>query len=388
MAISSYLADVWSVTEFRNPELSGYAEAQLLQDTRLGIQTMAGLSLLTQACVALLLLSKGLGSAYFSTNIVLGALSLHVLISAAFVNDIRALHVLGMAFLTIGALAVTFLAHRIGDLNIGMIAAIVMLFVAIPLVPWALREAVVVVGLTYLLLTTSLISVPGRFEAGSLWVLQLLVLGSAVVGVVVTGRNTFIRKQDIRARFELEIAHDEMALLSMKDHLTGAWNRRFLAERFPEIAHGCRENGQTLHVAILDIDDFKGLNDQFGHQVGDEILVAISKILIRQLGENGYLIRLGGDEFQILYFGDYLEGLINRSIVQLQNEPVAANLAGQRMVTLSAGIVSAAPDETAKLEVLYKTADKALYSAKNDRPTAVQAINLGDTLARTGTWRL
>ena len=101
-----------------------------------------------------------------------------------------------------------------------------MLFVAIPLVPWALRETSIVIGLAYLLLTSSLVAVPGRFNVESLWALQLLVFGAAVIVLVITGRNTFIRKHDMRARFELENAHTEMELLTMQDHLTGAWNRR------------------------------------------------------------------------------------------------------------------------------------------------------------------
>ena len=242
MTISTYLADVWSATEFGNPELSGYAETQMRRDTRIGVQLMALLALIMQLVVAVFILSQDLGSAYLYTNAVLGIFSVHILVSAAYVDDVRALHVLGMSFLIIGALAITFLAHRAGDLNIGMIAAIVMLFIAIPLVPWALREAVIVVGLTYLLLTSSLISVPGRFSPGSLWVLQSLLFGAAIVVIVIAGRNTFIRKQDIRARFELENAHSEMELLSMQDHLTGAWNRRFLDENFAKYARQCAES--------------------------------------------------------------------------------------------------------------------------------------------------
>lgn len=216
LAISTYLADVWSVTDFSDPELSGYAEEQLRSDTRFGVQIMAGLSLVVQLCIVVLAFLQELSSIYVYTSTLFALLSMHILISAAFVKDIRALQTLGMAFLIIGALSITVLAHRSGDLNIGMMAAVIMLLVAVPLVPWALREATVVVGLTYALLTVSLLSVPGRFQPGSLLVLQTLIVGAAVVVVVVTGRNTFIRKQDIRARFELENAHSAMELLSMQ----------------------------------------------------------------------------------------------------------------------------------------------------------------------------
>ena len=385
MAISTYLADVWSANEFGDPELSGYAETQMRHDTRLGVQTMAGLSLVMQLCVAVLILAKGVGSPYINTNIILALLSLHVLISAAYIRDVRTLHVLGMVFLIIGALAITFLAHRTGDLNIGMMAAVVILFVAIPLVPWALRESIIIIGLTYVMLTSSLIVVPGRFASESLWVLQLLVLGAAIIAIAVTARNTFIRKQDLRARFELESAHDDMELLSMQDHLTGAWNRRYLSEKFPEFSQYCLDHKKQMHVAILDIDDFKGINDEFGHQFGDKILISVADIFVRLLERDGRLIRLGGDEFQIIYCGNDLDALIETAVAQLQQEFADAGLGSERVISLSAGIVSSEPGQPPNLEALYKSADKALYREKDQRPGRGEQVS---PLERTGTWKL
>jgi diguanylate cyclase (GGDEF)-like protein len=377
---------MWCATGFSDAELNGYAERQIRADTRRGVQFMALLSIAAQFGVVGLVLHFGSTSAIVSTSILVGLLSIHVLVSASLIDDVRTLHVLGMVFLVVGALAITILAHRTGDLSIGMMAFVVMLFVAITLVPWALREAVIVIGLTYLLLTLSLISVPGRFDPQALRVLQLLVFGSALVVLVVTGRNTLIRKHDIRARYELEIAHRRMRLLSMKDHLTGAWNRRYLDEHFPELLRSCQSQNQALHVAVLDIDDFKGINDQFGHHIGDEILVSLAEIFVKHLGDDGCLVRLGGDEFQVLYCGDDLGNLIDRAITELQSANVAACVAGHRKITLSAGIVSAEPGKNIGLDELYKTADRALYSAKHERlPTARQANNV---LMRTGSWQL
>jgi len=385
LAISTYLANVWSATDFGDPELSGYAEMQLCQDTRFGIQAMAGLSLLMQLCVAVLILTRGLDNIYLSTNLLFGLLSLHVLISAAFLKDVRTLHVLGMAFLIIGALCLTILAHRSGELHVGMMATAVMLFVAIPLVPWALREALIVVGLAYALLTISLVVVPGRFTPESLRIFQLLILGAAVIATVVTARNTSIRRQDLRARFELENAHNDMELLSMQDHLTGAWNRRYLSEKFPEFAQYCLGQQKVMHVAILDIDDFKGINDEFGHQFGDKILMNVADIFVRLLGNQGRLIRLGGDEFQIIYCGDGLDGLIETAIADLQQAFAEAGLTSKRVVSLSAGIVSSEPGQFPDLEALYKAADHALYQEKDNRPAKLDETN---PLARTGTWKL
>jgi len=346
---------------------------------------MAGLSLVMLLSVAALSSSLGLGSLYVNTSLLLSLLSLHVLISARFLKDISSLHALGMAFLTIAALTLTILAHRAGELHVGMMAGTVMLFVAIPLVPWALRETSIVIGLTYLLLTSSLSAVPGRFASESLWVLQMLIFGAAVIVVVMTGRNTFIRKQDMRARFDLENAHNDMELLSLQDHLTGAWNRRYLDLHFPNFARRCQAKKKTLHVAVLDIDNFKGINDQFGHDVGDKILIGVADTFVRHLGSKGRLIRLGGDEFQIIYCGDDLDFLIASAVEELQESTIARDLVGDRSVTLSAGISSTPPGQIANAENLYKKADRALYSSKQDKPRLPESAV---ALTRTGTWKI
>jgi diguanylate cyclase (GGDEF)-like protein len=331
---------------------------------------------------------NGTDSLHVYSHLALAALSLHVLISARFVDEIRALQGLGMVLLIVSALAIILVAHRTSNLSIGMMAAIVMLLISVPLVPWALRDASIVVLLTILLLISSVVSVPGRFNLESIWLLQLLVLGSTVIVAVLVARNTAVRKQDMRARFELENARKEMELLSQKDHLTGAWNRRYLETEFPKIARKCREERKTLHVAVLDIDDFKTINDEFGHQLADQVLASLGAGFIRKLDDKGCLIRLGGDEFLILYCDNDLEELISQTIDELHDQPAIRQIARIRTISLSAGFASAGPSERAEPKQLYVTADKALYSMKRLRKPARRVAKLDDTLNRTGSWKL
>ena len=379
--MKTYLADAWSATDFRSKELDGYAEIQLCADVRQGVQVMALLSLGMQICMAVFAVYAEAGSSYLYTALTLSTLSLHVLISAKYVEDIKALQMLGMVLLMVTALALSFLAHRTGDLHVGMIAGVILLFISIPLVPWALREATIVIGLTYGLLIASLMSVPGRFESEALVSLQLMLAGAAIIVCVVIARNTFIRKQDIRTQFDLERAHKEMEILSMKDHLTGAWNRRFLDHQFPKEIEKCCK-GKTLHVAVLDIDDFKGINDRFGHHVGDDILRGIGENFIDMLGKDGWLIRLGGDEFQIFYCGDDLKGLIGIAVEKLHDMPEVEGVKRERTITLSAGFTSARYGESLDLDALYKAADEALYSSKQSRTENIAVSR------RTGSWRI
>ena len=166
--MKNYLADVWSATEFRSPELARYAEPEIRAETRHGVQIMASLSLFINVGVWLLGSMNAASSLHIYSHLALAALSLHVLISARFVHDIRALQGLGMVLLVVSALAIILIAHRTSTLSIGMMAAIVMLLISVPLVPWALRDAAIVVVLTILLLTSSVMSVPGRFDLESI----------------------------------------------------------------------------------------------------------------------------------------------------------------------------------------------------------------------------
>jgi len=388
LGVTNYLADVWSATEFRNAELARYAEPEIREETRKGVQIMASLSLFINIFVWLWISRTGADSLHTYSHMLLGALSLHVLVSTRFVYDIRALQGLGMVLLIVSALAIILIAHRTSDLSIGMMAAIVMLLISVPLVPWALRDATTVIVLMTLLLASSVMSVPGRFHLESIWLLQLLLLGSTIVVGVLVARNTSVRKQDMRARFELENARKEMELLSLKDHLTGAWNRRYLETEFPKMAEICREQRKTLHVAVLDIDDFKSINDDFGHQLADQVLAKLGSVFIHKLGSEGRLIRLGGDEFLILYCDENLEELISQTIDELHDEPAIRQITRVRTISLSAGFASAGPNDRAEPKQLYVTADKALYSMKKNRQRARPVEELDDTVNRTGNWTL
>lgn len=388
MAVRNYLANIWSATDFRTPDLARYAEPQIRNDTRQGVQLLASLSLSIHVAIWLVIVRNGAGSVNIYSHVLLAALSLHILISARFVDDIRALEGLGMVLLIVSALAVIFVAHAAGDLSIGMMAAIIMLLISVPLVPWALREATIVIGLTIVLLTSSIMSVPGRFNLEALWLLQLLVLGSTVIVAVLVTRNIALRKRDIRVRFELDNARKKMRLLSMKDHLTGAWNRRYLETEFPKIAKDCREQRKTLHVAVLDIDDFKIINDRYGHQLADGVLESIGTAFMQQLADQGSLVRLGGDEFLILYCGDDLEALIDRAVNEMHDDPSAKKITDECDISLSAGFASAGPDETADPEKLYMAADKALYLMKKSRHSVAEAGTAECEFSRTGVWNL
>src|SRR5690242_13501823 len=148
--------------------------------------------------------------------------------------------------------------------------------------------------------------------------------------------------------------------LALTDPLTGLGNHRHFHERLQRELAAAQENGTTLSLCLIDIDDFKGVNDHHGHPVGDRVLGQVASRL-RQGGES---FRLGGDEFAVL-----LPGLDDRSAIAVARSIVervsAAQIEQVGNVTVSAGVATY-PIQGAGRDELIRLADSALYWAKED----------------------
>ena len=148
--------------------------------------------------------------------------------------------------------------------------------------------------------------------------------------------------------------------LALTDPLTGLGNHRSFHERLQRELTAAEQEHGTLSVCLVDIDDFKQVNDRFGHPAGDVVLGQVASRL-RQGGES---FRLGGDEFAVL-----LPGLDDRSAVAVANSIVerigALVLDDVGSVTVSAGVATYPVQGVARDE-LIRLADSALYWAKED----------------------
>ena len=357
---------VWSTTVFEDLKVAAYAEKLMLEETRRGIAMMATLSLVTQVAAVILYYQLGVDGSFFYTYFLLAALSLHIVISSRFVNEISSLHLLGTILLVVTGVAIMAIAHRTGTVNAALLASVVLLFMVMPITPWGLREAIVVVGLTYITFTVSSMSVSGRFDTETLWTLQFLILASATIATLTIMRNATVRRRDIEARYELETARRELQLISTRDPMTGAWNRRYLEQNFVEIARDARKAGKKLSLALLDVDSFKQLNDTHGHHHGDETLRRLVAVFMENLPGTAHVVRLGGDEFAVLDTTEHFEGAIHRCLQHLATDPKLLEISG-KPVRVSAGFAAARPDETADLDTMYRSADEALYAQKAEK---------------------
>ncbi len=165
---------------------------------------------------------------------------------------------------------------------------------------------------------------------------------------------------------ELERANRQLATLSLNDALTGLHNRRHLDNLLPELCAESRRSGQPLTIALLDADHFKAVNDDWGHDFGDQCLQHIADILRRHVKRpRDVAIRFGGEEFAILLPGTGADG------ARRLCEQILEDLASSRMVTtdgahlsltMSAGTATLIPGEDER--ELFRRADEALYRAK------------------------
>lgn len=374
-SLSSIFTDSWSVTQFHPESLSTYAGGLMLDETRRGLRGLATLSLLILAAEALLYARLGLPGMYLYSSGLLALFAAHILFISGSIRDLPTLHLLGMTLLVVSGMAFVLLAHKTGAFSIALFATVALLFMVIPMVPWGLREASVTAGLVYGMFTASTWSAATQFESSTLITLQFIMLGASGVSLALVARNVRVRRRDINTRFELEEAHKKILILSNKDPLTGAWNRRYLKGEFAARLEEWRIKGRTFHFAFIDIDDFKPINDSFGHDYGDEVLKGVAGSFESVLGDTGCLVRMGGDEFAILFADQDPVGVMQDGLERIKDHNGGIG-PHNGCVRLSIGMVSVAPSVSPSQETVYKEADIALYAAKERKRETTELLNL------------
>jgi len=370
--LKARLPRFWSSTDFDSEELTRYAEQFMVNEVSRGVGTLGLVTLLLFACAAVLFGLLEYNVLYMYTCAVLSLLCVHVILTSSKVADAKALHLLCMTLIIVSGTAFVLLAHHEGNFNNALLPSVVVLFMVIPIVPWGMREGLAVVLLIYLVFTLSTLSVEGRFSAENLLVLQFMMLVSATVSLTILGRNVAVRKDDIRARYELENAHRDMERLSYEDGLTSAWNRRYLEVQFKRVIRRMMERSRSkVYFGLIDVDDFKLINDEHGHHAGDQVLRKLADTFQHALGENSYVFRIGGDEFVILFEADDHASVLQHATDELSKQ--SANIPGAKV---SIGVIEVHElHDDIDLEKLYKEADKSLYQAKTRKNSSDDGLN-------------
>lgn len=169
----------------------------------------------------------------------------------------------------------------------------------------------------------------------------------------------------------LQQAYEELTDLINRDRLTQVSSRHYFEEALRNEQTRFQNFNRDYTLMILDIDDFKSINDQYGHQTGDEILIAVAAIIQKIARKTDVVARWGGDEFVILMPETALDQAVNigeaiRTAVLNGAYPVAA------AITLSIGISSA--QGSLKDHSLFKIVDDAMYKAKKTGKNQIVSV--------------
>jgi diguanylate cyclase (GGDEF)-like protein len=165
---------------------------------------------------------------------------------------------------------------------------------------------------------------------------------------------------------DLKRRQHSLEAVARHDPLTGLPNRMLLMDRLDQAIAATRRSGSILAVCFLDLDGFKGVNDQFGHAAGDEVLREIARRLRGAMRGGDTVARIGGDEFVLLLSGAHTRAEVDRALgrmISVARLPV--ELPTRQVVRLSASVgVAAFPDDAAEPQQLLRLADSAMYDAK------------------------
>ncbi len=227
-----------------------------------------------------------------------------------------------------------------------------------PALPWTVlpaamvaarfRPKVVLVGLVgtvFTILVATLGAEPGATLHDPVPVIATLALLAGVVSIV-------------WALQAAELHHRDEAIL---DPLTGLLNRHALMPRFIELSHQARLTRQPVCMVLCDVDGFKSINDEYGHDRGDAVLRDVAYELRKRLRSFELVYRLGGEEFLIVLPG--VDAKAGMEVAERLREAVEQTRPMGIQITISAGL-SAGYGEDVEYDALFRAADAALYDAK------------------------
>ena len=197
--------------------------------------------------------------------------------------------------------------------------------------------------------------------------LNQMEIDGELFGIAIVRDYTLLKKAEDKIRLELEFEKRQ----ALTDHLTGIMNRRaFTTQLTDEIAQ-LEQHGTPFAVSFIDLDDFKDINDEYGHQYGDEVLQKIAELIRLHSRHTDYVARIGGDEFATIHpmiTANDAEQMMQRLRAELVSGIGHANLP----VTLSIGLCQCdKPSEHYTVENIMARADRAMYQAKKEGKNAV-----------------
>lgn len=197
-------------------------------------------------------------------------------------------------------------------------------------------------------------------EANQLYVSWLISMGNAI--------------ENMRKQSMLTNAMQRLDEMYVRDSLTGAYNRFGMERIFADLKMKCLMKQSKLHISFVDLDDLKGINDEYGHDMGDRMIRATASILIKK-GKKSYVVRYGGDEFVIM-------GIVNSEkeikaywdSVDAEVEKYNQKNGRSAQMSFSYGYDMFKIEASTHLEECIKVTDNKMYQVKNQKKLARTAM--------------
>lgn len=167
---------------------------------------------------------------------------------------------------------------------------------------------------------------------------------------------------------EMEIAHEKLQDLAIRDYLTGMYNRRLFIATLEKEFYRSKRYKTPMSLIMIDIDDFKDINDKQGHQYGDRILQAVGEIIRKQTRDADIAARYGGEEFIVLTHGTDIRHA--SQLAERLREAIS-----ESGVTVSCGVAHYPNEKSRFPDDLVRLSDQALYAAKERGKNQVVSWN-------------
>ncbi|AWV31468.1 MULTISPECIES: GGDEF domain-containing protein [Paenibacillus] len=223
------------------------------------------------------------------------------------------------------------------------------------------------ISLLYTIILFTKTSIHEYFPITQTIIIALIFAGTALAGfaVIVRGRDLMQSLQNsVKSEQELRIQNIIMDRLSKIDPLTDLYNHKTFHEYLGWLIEHQQSNPFSMQLAVMDIDNFKKVNDCYGHSVGDIVLQKVAAILLEYIGPDDFAARYGGEEFIVILTTKTFEqsyGIMQQILAKVADTPFA-EMEG-KSITVSIGMHDYTGEDSKN--TTFQQADDALYEAKN-----------------------